>query len=81
MQNVNVVNFNGPLRQAAGSGTDSFGCPQDQYTFGTVEVALSEINPNVKYFYSIWGYGDNWLTYRTCNAEMGYRTPLAPHKK
>ncbi len=51
---TNVVNFNGPIRQAAGSGADSFGCPQDQYTFGTVEVALSEINPNVKYFYSIW---------------------------
>jgi len=51
---TNIVNFNGPLRQAAGSGSDSFGCPQDQYTFGTVEVALSEINPNVKYFYSIW---------------------------
>lgn len=51
---TNVVNFNGPIRQSAGSGTDSFGCPQPQYTFGTVEVELSEINPNVKYFYSIW---------------------------
>jgi hypothetical protein len=51
---TNIVNFNGPIRQAAGSGVDSFGCSQDQYTFGTVEVALSEINPNVKYFYSIW---------------------------
>ena len=51
---TNVVNFNGPIRQSAGFGTDSFGCDQGQYTFGTVEVALSEINPNIKYFYSIW---------------------------
>lgn len=51
---TDVVNFNGPIRQSAGSGTDSFGCSQDQYTFGTVEVGLSEINPNIKYFYSIW---------------------------
>jgi hypothetical protein len=51
---TNVVNFNGPIRQSAGSGVDTFGCPQDQYTFGTVEVTTSEINPNIKYFYSIW---------------------------
>lgn len=50
----NIVNFAGPIRQTAGYGNDSFGCPQDQYTFGTIEVALSEINPNIKYFYSIW---------------------------
>jgi hypothetical protein len=25
--------FAGPIRQASGSGTDSFGCPQNQYTF------------------------------------------------
>jgi hypothetical protein len=51
---TNIINFNGPLKQTAGAGTDSFGCSQDQYTFGTVEVATSEINPAIKYFYSIW---------------------------
>lgn len=51
---TNVVNFNGPLRQASGSGFDTFGCPQDQYTLGTIEVTTSEINPNIKYFYSVW---------------------------
>jgi hypothetical protein len=44
----------GPIRQASGAGTDSFGCPQNQYTFGTIEVTTSQVNVNIQYFYSIW---------------------------
>jgi len=49
-----VTSFTGSIRQASGSGTDSFGCTQNQYTFGTIEVTSSDVNPSYKYFYSIW---------------------------
>jgi hypothetical protein len=49
-----VTSFIGPLRQTVGVGTDSFGCPQDQYTFGTVEITSSAVTPSIQYNYSIW---------------------------
>jgi hypothetical protein len=44
----------GSLRQNSGVGTDTFGCPQDQYTFGTIEVTSAQVTPGIKYNYSIW---------------------------
>jgi hypothetical protein len=49
-----VTNFAGPIRQASGSGTDAYGCTQLQYTFGTIPVTTAQIDPDIKYFYSIW---------------------------
>jgi hypothetical protein len=49
-----VTSLVGPLRQLSGVGTDSFGCPQDQYTFGTVEITSSAVTPTIQYNYSIW---------------------------
>jgi hypothetical protein len=46
--------FNSLIKQTSGSGTDSFGCTQSQYTFGSIEIPLSSINTNIDYFYSIW---------------------------
>ena len=46
--------FAGPIRQASGVGTDAYGCPQNQYTFGTIPVSTSQVNVNIQYFYSIW---------------------------
>jgi len=46
--------FAGPIRQASGSGTDTYGCSQNQYTFGTIPVSTSQVNVNIQYFYSIW---------------------------
>jgi hypothetical protein len=48
------ITFAGPIRQSSGTGPDSFGCTQSQYTFGTIEISPSQVNPNVYYFYSIW---------------------------
>ena len=42
------------IRQNSGIGTDSFGCPQNQYTFGTVEIKNTDVDINTQYFYSIW---------------------------
>jgi hypothetical protein len=42
------------IRQTSGSGIDTFGCAQNQYTFGTIEVQVSNVNPSEIYFYSIW---------------------------
>jgi hypothetical protein len=70
----NVSTISSGIRQTAGSGTDSYGCPQNQYTFGTVEISTSEVNPNVQYAYSIWiplvGVGGS-LTNMTINAGLG----------
>lgn len=49
-----VSSFNSLIRQSSGNGVDSFGCTQNQYTFGTIEIPLSSVNVNVNYFYSIW---------------------------
>ena len=49
-----VTTFAGPIRQASGAGTDSFGCTQNQYTFGTISITTAQINPTFQYFYSIW---------------------------
>jgi hypothetical protein len=51
---TNISNNSGAIRQASGSGIDSFGCAQSQYTFGTIEITTSKVNPNVYYNYSIW---------------------------
>jgi len=42
------------IRQTSGTGTDTFGCAQNQYTFGTIEVQVSDVNPSEIYFYSVW---------------------------
>ncbi len=42
------------IRQESGVGTDTFGCPQNQHTFGTIEVTDTDVNPYIQYFYSVW---------------------------
>jgi len=65
---TNVSTLKGEIRQQSGNGNDSYGCGQSQYTFGTIEVNTTQINPNIKYFYTIWiplsgvGYSMNNMT-------------------
>ena len=49
-----VTGFAGPIRQASGTGTDAYGCTQNQYTFGTIPVAPGQVDPGQQHFYSIW---------------------------
>jgi hypothetical protein len=42
------------IRQLSGTGTDTFGCEQKQYTFGTIKVNTTDVDVNTAYFYSIW---------------------------
>ena len=51
---TNVNSLTAPIRQGAGAGTDIYGCIQNQYTFGSIEVTLAEINPSIQYNYTIW---------------------------
>jgi len=44
----------GTIKQTSGSGFDSFGCSQNQYTFGTIEILEDNVNVNVPYNYTIW---------------------------
>jgi hypothetical protein len=36
------------------SGNDTYGCPINQYGFGTININSSLVNTTVKYFYTIW---------------------------
>jgi hypothetical protein len=49
-----VSTLSGNIRQASGSGTDSFGCTQNQYTFGTIELTTSDVNPTYQFNYTVW---------------------------
>ena len=49
-----VASLVGAIRQTAGVGSDSFGCEQNQYTFGTVEITQSAVTSGITYNYSIW---------------------------
>ena len=51
---TNVLSLNGGIRQSMGSGTDSYGCSQNQYTFGSVPITTSNVNVNVQYVYTVW---------------------------
>ena len=51
---TNVSTISNSIRQASGSGTDSQGCSQNQYTFGSIGITTSMVNPNVQYVYSVW---------------------------
>lgn len=50
----NIYNLSSLIRQTPGNGIDDFGCVVSQYTFGTIEVDSSKINPNIQYNYTIW---------------------------
>lgn len=51
---TNAFSLNGAIRQGSGTGLDSFGCVQNQYTFGTIEVNTTKVNPSIQYNYTIW---------------------------
>jgi hypothetical protein len=73
-----VSTLSGDIRQASGTGTDSFGCTQNQYTFGTIEITTSDVNPNYQYNYTVWlplaGVGGS-LTNMT--VDVGSATPCS----
>jgi hypothetical protein len=49
-----VTSLKSPIKQSAGYGTDGFGCSQNQFTFGTIQVTTSQVNPSAQYFYTVW---------------------------
>jgi hypothetical protein len=49
-----VTSLSGAIRQLSGNGPDSYGCSQNQYTFGTIQVTTSQVNPNEQYYYTVW---------------------------
>jgi hypothetical protein len=69
-----ISSFKGLIRQSP--GTDSYGCSVNQYTFETITVSTSSINPNEYYFYSVWiplaGVGSS-MTNMTI--QLGYSSP------
>lgn len=73
-----VSTFRGAISQNAGIGNDSFGCPQTQYTFGTIQIDTTDINPNIQYFYSIWiplaGVGGSM---NNMSVDAGYGAPCS----
>lgn len=71
-----ISNLKEKIKQLNLPGNDSYGCPVNQYTFNTITVTTSDINPNEYYFYSIWiplaGVGG---TLNSMTVQIGYSTP------
>jgi len=51
---TDVSTLKSVVRTTAGYGYDTFNCIQQQYTFGTIKVDVTDIDPTETYFYSIW---------------------------
>ena len=51
---TNVGTIKNSIRQASGSGTDSQGCSQNQYTFGSIGITTTMVNPSEQYVYTAW---------------------------
>jgi hypothetical protein len=51
---TNVSTLKGYIRQLSGTGTDTFGCSQNQYTFNTIKLNPSQVNDGIQYFYTLW---------------------------
>lgn len=51
---TNVSTLAGKIKQSSGTGVDSYGCSQEQYTFGSIRVLPSQVNPNIRYTYTVW---------------------------
>jgi len=73
---TNVASLSGDIRQSVGSGVDSYGCPQSQYTFGSVRVTTAQVNPTIQYVYSVWiplvGVGGTLIN---MTLDAGYGSP------
>ena len=51
---TNVSTLSGAIRQSSGTGVDSYGCPQNQYAFGSIQVSTSQVNTAIQYTYTVW---------------------------
>jgi hypothetical protein len=51
---TDVSTLKGYIRQTSGTGTDTYGCIQHQYSFNSIEILTTQINPNIQYFYTLW---------------------------
>jgi hypothetical protein len=51
---TNISSLSGPIRQSSGTGSDGYGCSQNQYTFGSIPVSTSQVNPSLQYTYTVW---------------------------
>ena len=51
---TNVSTLSNLIRQSSGTGVDSEGCPQNQYTFGSIGITTSNVNPSIQYIYTVW---------------------------
>jgi hypothetical protein len=51
---TNVSTLAGAIRQSSGAGTDSYGCAQNQYTFGSIPVTTLQVNTTIQYTYTVW---------------------------
>lgn len=51
---TNVSTLSSEIRQLTGAGTDSYGCSQNQYTFGSIPITPSQVNDSEQYTYTVW---------------------------
>jgi hypothetical protein len=51
---TNVATLAGSIKQSPGVGTDTYGCVQNQYAFGSIPITTSNVNVNIQYVYTVW---------------------------
>jgi hypothetical protein len=75
---TNVSLLSGQIRQSSGTGVDIYGCPQNQYTFGSIQVTTSQVNPLIQYTYTVWvplaGVGGNL---NNMTIDVGFGSPCS----
>jgi hypothetical protein len=49
---ITPITFSAPIAQTAGQIIN--GLPQNIYTYGSIQVSSTVVNPSIQYFYSIW---------------------------
>jgi len=75
---TNISTLKGYIRQVPSTGTDTYGCIQHQYSFNSIEVLTTQINPSIQYFYTLWvplnAVGG---TMTNMTVDIGYNTPCS----
>jgi hypothetical protein len=68
---TNINSLSSVMRLASGTGTDAYGCSQNQYSTGQIQVIGTQVSSGVTYNYTVWiplagmggGYTNSALDY------------------
>lgn len=74
---TDVSTLKSPIRLSSGVGYDEHGCMQQQYTFGSIEIDTTKVDPSIQYFYSIWVPDDAIPSWNNMAVNIGMGSPCS----